>query len=296
MLRYLAAGYKDFSVEAIDVSSRFNWEFYANLRGQLRPSFYDLPDPPLSGPTLWVFPPETLHGWVSEAPFERVVFHFPSVPDAIREACREPRHLSSPLRKPDITFLRNLAASLQNHYRNPTPVSLLLFERALIDLSLILLREHKQDTGLPLETLAVERVERAVDWYLAHLHERPTLDALAAAVHISPAHLRRQFRLVHGRSPHEVFMQLRLDKAAGLLAGTDETLDVIAPQCGFNSTSDFCRAFRRHYKVYPNTWRTWLSGLEQDARGKQLERLIARSGVAAPSGVPPPAGGDVAKN
>jgi AraC-like DNA-binding protein len=117
-------------------------------------------------------------------------------------------------------------------------------------------------------------VERAIEWYLSHLHERPTLEALADVVHVSTAHLRRQFQLVYNQSPHFVLTHLRLEKAAELLATTGETLDVVARRSGFNSASDLCRVFRRRFKAYPTEWRTHVAGSEKPA--DQIERLIAR--------------------
>lgn len=275
MLRYLAYGSKDFTFAPVMVMSRFNWEFYANLDGRLRPTDGRKDGALFSKtPMLWLYPPDHPHGWESQGEVERVVFHFSSVPDVIREACSERGFLSVVLQPPDVAQLRELGHALETHYRSPTPASLLLFDRALIDLSLLFLRGKDFGAALPLETVAVERVERVIEWYLSHLHERPTLEALAEVVHVSPAHLRRQFQVVYGKSPHLVLTHLRLEKAAQLLANTGDTLDVIARRCGFNSASDLCRVFRRRFKAYPNEWRTQVAGTEKPS--EQIERLIAR--------------------
>jgi AraC family transcriptional regulator len=278
MLRYLAFGPKDFAKAPMVVSTRFNWEFYANLDGFLRPTLPAGQTFSSAEHKLWLFAPETAHGWESSPEMERVVFHFSSVPDVIQSFWPQSGYMEAKLKTSDLQFLRNLATSLECHYRAPTPASLLLFQRALIDLCLILLRDRKFDSNVPLETFGVERVERAIQWYLARLEERPTLDAVADAVHISAAHLRRQFKLVYGKSPHAVLTHLRLERASEMLASTDDKLEVIARQCGFNSASDLCRVFHRQHKVYPKVWRTYLSGAEHETRGNQLIRLIARTG------------------
>lgn len=304
MLRYLAYGPKDLDAAPVPPMTRFNWEFYASLRGPLRPTTESVMQFAVeTTPTLWLFPPDKVHGWQSKRRIDRIVLHFSSVPDVIREACAGPGFLKTSLDPDDVAALRRMGDELKSHYRSPTPASLLLFDRALIDLSLLFLRGREFTAALPLETVAVERVQRAVEWYLSHLHQRPTLDALADAVHISTAHLRRQFRLVYGRSPHLVLTNLRLERAAQLLATTDNTLEVVARSSGFNSASDFCRVFKHRFDVYPNEWRTQVGGDENP--GQQLQRLIARVEVKpsvtvappAPAGVrtdatpPPPAGG-----
>lgn len=275
MLRYLAYGPKDLDAAPVPPMTRFNWEFYANLRGSLRPTTESVTQPAFeTAPALWLFPPDNAHGWQSKRRIDRIVLHFSSVPDVVREACAGPGFLKTTLSPDDVAALRRMGDELKTHYRSPTPASLLLFDRALIDLSLLFLRGRDFAAALPLETVAVERVQRAVEWYLSHLHQRPTLDALADAVHISTAHLRRQFRLVYGRSPHLVLTNLRLERAAQLLATTDNTLEVVARSSGFNSASDFCRVFKHRFDVYPNEWRTQIGG-EED-RTQQLQRLVAR--------------------
>jgi AraC family transcriptional regulator len=275
MLRYLAYGQKDLSVMPVQPMTRFNWEFYAVLSGALRPtSEHGGQVPYITTPTLWVFPPDRAHGWQSRRRVDRIVMHFSSVPDVIREACASAGSLSTPLTADDVAMLRRMGNELKQHYRSPTPESLLRFDRALIDLSLLFLRGRDFGSALPLETVAVERVQRAIEWYLSHLHQRPTLFSLADAVHISTAHLRRQFRLVYRKSPHLVLTSLRLERAAQLLATTDNTLDVVARGSGFNSASDFCRVFKHHFDVYPNEWRTQVGGEENP--GQQLQRLVAR--------------------
>lgn len=275
MLRYLAYGQKDLSVQPIDPMTRFNWEFYAVLSGSLRPTGGAGEQAPYSTtPTLWVFPPDRAHGWQSRRRVDRIVMHFSSVPDVIREACTATGSLSTSLTADDVAMLRRMGNELKQHYRSPTPESLLRFDRALIDLSLLFLRGRDFGAALPLETVAVERVQRAIEWYLSHLHQRPTLFSLADAVHISTAHLRRQFRLVYRKSPHLVLTSLRLERAAQLLATTDNTLEVVARGSGFNSASDFCRVFKHHFDVYPNEWRTQVGGEENP--GQQLQRLVAR--------------------
>lgn len=258
--------------------TRFNWEFFANLSGALRPTGSQVSGEGGfdSRPTLWVFAPDNPHGWQWEGAIERVVFHYSSVPEPLREACvARGGALSARLTEADVAALRELAASLTGHYRAPTPVSLLHFDRALIDLSLILLRdESAAGAEQPLETAPLERVERAVEWYLLNLEERPTLDELAARAHVSTAHLRRQFTRIYGRGPHQVLTELRLEKAARLLATTSETLDTVARRSGFGGASALSRVFKDKYKVYPGEWRVALAGRELPPQ--RFSRLLER--------------------
>jgi AraC family transcriptional regulator len=286
MLRHVTYGPNDLATTPIEPMTRFNWEFYANLRGALRATFTTGKAAEFeTSPTLWLFPPDLAHGWQSKGPVDRISLHFSSVPDVVRSACAEPGFLKIALTPADVAMLRQVGGELTRHYRSPTPASLLLFDRTLMDLSLLFLRDHDFTAALPLETVAVERVQRAIEWYLTHLHQRPTFDALADAVHISPTHLRRQFQLVHGQGPHHVLTNLRIERAAQLLATTDNTLEVVARSSGFNSASDFCRVFKRRFAVYPNQWRTQVGAKENT--GQQLHRQATRGELTSAVSVEP---------
>jgi AraC-like DNA-binding protein len=53
----------------------------------------------------------------------------------------------------------------------------------------------------------------------------------------------------------KVFARIQLEAAMRLMTETTLKLDTIAGECGFSSTSDFCRAFKAYTKVSPNLWR-----------------------------------------
>jgi len=53
----------------------------------------------------------------------------------------------------------------------------------------------------------------------------------------------------------EYLRNLRLGRALTLLEKSDETLDAIAEECGFNSTRTFLRAFKERYNITPTRFR-----------------------------------------
>lgn len=151
-------------------------------------------------------------------------------------------------------------AMIKEQGKAPPPASNLPPNRAWIDPGPLPPHDRSFGATLSRETVTMERVERAKAWYRAHLHARPSLKTLADAVQLSVAHLRREFHAAHGKSPHAVLIQLRVERASQLLANGGDTLAVIAKQSGFNSASDLCRVFKRQLKRYPNEWRTQVAG------------------------------------
>ena len=57
-----------------------------------------------------------------------------------------------------------------------------------------------------------------------------------------------------------------LAAARALMTETELKLDSIADECGFTSTSDFCRAFKAHTKVTPTVWRQTILAPPRAAR------------------------------
>jgi AraC family transcriptional regulator len=102
-------------------------------------------------------------------------------------------------------------------------------------------------------------LRQVTDYMQDHLREDVTLDALAAEVHISKYHLLRQFSETTGLTPHRYLTELRISRAATLLATTDRGILHIAQACGYRSPSRFAAAFRRVYGTTPTHFRQHMS-------------------------------------
>jgi len=87
---------------------------------------------------------------------------------------------------------------------------------------------------------------------MEHHRARPLgAAALARAVNLSPAHLRRLFHTELGRSPARVQHDLALDHARDLLQNSFLTVKEVMAASGWNDPSHFCREFKRRYGVSP---------------------------------------------
>ena len=261
MLRSLAHGWRDFKEVPDTLCVRYNWIFLCLFDGVLQPRFDPpLPAPPHRGeygpPNFWVIPPQTRYVVsASTRRCERAVFHFAHVPEILQNAARKHGYLACRLGPRQIEMVRTIVASIEPQYARPTALSEVRFEITALQLSLLALPELDAQAVHPLYNLSRERVEKAVAWYTEHMAAGPSLHDVAAAVHVSPSHLRRHFYERLGRSPKAVFNKTRLQRATKLLVGTMLTLEQIAEHCGFNTASDFCRAFKAHFHVTPNAWR-----------------------------------------
>jgi AraC family transcriptional regulator len=91
----------------------------------------------------------------------------------------------------------------------------------------------------------VERVNRAIDHVVNHLHEPLRLQSLARAARLSPFHFHRVFQALVG-----------------------STL-----KCGFSSSADFSRSFKQRFGVSPSAFdiAAW-----RDVRGAELQATVGQ--------------------
>lgn len=169
-------------------------------------------------------------------------------------------HLQAPLvedfgadaavRRPFEAFLAELA--------EPQPGGAAMAEALFRQCLVVLLRRYC-DSGecrLPwLSALEDPRLSRA----LAAMLERPehpfTLEELADLAGMSRSGFAAHFAAAFEKPPMEYLRDLRLGRAARLLATTDLPVKAIAGRIGYRSRSQFSRAFRDRYGADPASYR-----------------------------------------
>src|SRR5258708_21318946 len=96
-----------------------------------------------------------------------------------------------------------------------------------------------------------------VDYVMANLNGRPTLEQMAALVHLNPDHFARQFKAATRLSPHHFLITRRVERAQQLLRGRGGvSLAEVAIGVGFLDQSQLCFHFKRIVGVTPGQFRT----------------------------------------
>lgn len=104
----------------------------------------------------------------------------------------------------------------------------------------------------PQTRAAPATVRRALSFIEEHAHLPITIDDIAEAVHISTRGLQYAFRRALDSTPAEQLRRARLAGARGeLLAGTNDTIAVVARRWGFAHPSRFSAAYREEYGMLP---------------------------------------------
>lgn len=82
-----------------------------------------------------------------------------------------------------------------------------------------------------------------------------TLDEIAKKAYLSSEHLRRLTTKTYGRTPMKQLNWLRMQRAAELLICTNDKIEVIGMQCGYNNVNTFTTTFKKCHKLTPSDYR-----------------------------------------
>lgn len=119
------------------------------------------------------------------------------------------------------------------------------------------LRPPPAPGGVRPRALSRQELDRVDDLIAVDLAAALSLDDLAAAVPMSPAHFSRAFKHATGMTPHAYLMRRRVEAARRLVATTPHGLGHVAERTGFADASHLARRFRRQLGVTPGEYRRW---------------------------------------
>jgi AraC family transcriptional regulator len=236
--------------------SRMNWEFYAVVAGRCGVLLGSGEKLPLRSNWLWVFPPQHVHGWYGERKnCSVVVLHTGSVPRQLVEAIPAGGFLEHEISEAESHQVGELGRALEPDFHDRNSLSELRFDRAIIDLTLLALNGIESPSPISTNRRMAEKVDAAIAWFRRHLREQPTMELVAAAVHVSPSHMRRLFMTVLKQNPRAVLGNTQMEIAIRLLSESDLKIESVAAEAGFASARDFSRVFSSRQGCSPSDWR-----------------------------------------
>jgi AraC-like DNA-binding protein len=92
---------------------------------------------------------------------------------------------------------------------------------------------------------------RARDLADARYSDPIGVDDMARAAGLSRAHFSREFKRAFGESPHAYLLTRRLERAAALLRGTDNSVAEVCMSVGLQSVGSFTTSFKRAFGLTP---------------------------------------------
>jgi len=96
------------------------------------------------------------------------------------------------------------------------------------------------------------KLHTVIEYIMENLEGNPTLEQMAAVVHLSPYHFARQFKATTGLPPHQYVIARRVERAQHLLRADGELgLAEVALRAGFSDQSKFSFHFKRMVGITP---------------------------------------------
>ena len=116
-----------------------------------------------------------------------------------------------------------------------------------------LLEEQVDDIKMksPDEKL-LERVMQSINHNLSNADL--SVDKIADEVGISRVHLHRKMKELTGLTPHDFIRNIRMKKAASLLASGDMNVSEVMYACGFSNAASFSTVFKKMYGMSPREY------------------------------------------
>ncbi len=108
----------------------------------------------------------------------------------------------------------------------------------------------------PVGYAAPKRLRGAILLMERNLEEPLSVTAIAEHLGASQRQLERLFHIHTGVSPLRYYIDVRLDRARGLLTQTDLPVCEVAAACGFNSPVHFSRTYKARFGITPTRDRT----------------------------------------
>lgn len=105
------------------------------------------------------------------------------------------------------------------------------------------------------ESVQNAAVLRAIAFMEHHFSEKLSIEQIADQVNLSEYYFSRLFRKYTSMSPHAYLVNLRITMARQLLAASQKSVERVAEECGFHSTTNFIRSFREHVGCTPKQFR-----------------------------------------
>jgi AraC family transcriptional regulator len=144
-----------------------------------------------------------------------------------------------------------LAAWLHREFREPDAATPLAIE----GLTLALLAEASRRRADLTARTPPRWLRQARELLQDEFAQSLSLDAIARAVGVHPAHLAREYHRYYRRTIGEYLRDLRLDYVRRELATSNAPLAEIAASAGFFDQSHFSRVFKRHTGLTPTEFR-----------------------------------------
>ena len=130
--------------------------------------------------------------------------------------------------------------------------------------------------------LYIHTINEVIDYIEDNLSEPLTLQDMSNRFYLSAFHFSRLFKMVVGTSVKQYILGRKFARAIEQLANTDQSIEKIALNSGFEYTETFSRSFKKHFGLSPSRFRDSGRHVNLTPKALVVERDIANySGTLA---------------
>lgn len=101
----------------------------------------------------------------------------------------------------------------------------------------------------------------------------PSLQDLSHDIHLSPSRLCHMFKDLCGLTYSHYLLCRKLEESERLLVDSESSVTTISYQMGFSNPSHFCRSFKEHFNITPNSYAQGNRELKQSSTYIRYQRL-----------------------
>jgi transcriptional regulator GlxA family with amidase domain len=107
-------------------------------------------------------------------------------------------------------------------------------------------------------------IARCQTWAAERFHEASPVAGMVQVSGLPERTFKRRFKLATGQTPLEYIHALRIEEAKRLLEASDEPVEAIALECGYEDAGFFNRVFKRRVQLTPGQYRKRFGGMRRE--------------------------------
>lgn len=208
--------------------------------------------------SVFFLTPSDFHAWLFEDGGQIRVASLSFTLDAVssrigRELLEIGATAALALEDEELMCWTNEFTMLKNEYDKTDEYDEAFAQNILERICLLILQKARKYSKKEKEEILLMPV---LEYLKKNFRKKITVDQLATLIHISPKYFPMYFsKNTGGMSMMKYLNKLRVDYAASLLAVSDMSVEQIAFDAGFCSSSYFSRTFKQYYKMSPLEYR-----------------------------------------
>lgn len=147
-------------------------------------------------------------------------------------------------------YVRRLLELMVLEYATPQEDTQAILQALVAALLMGVAREQKSQQQSAESSSLIEQIMQYISTHV----DSVSLKQMAADLAYHPNYISNLIRQETGQSFSEIVTAHRMDRAASLLRGTDLSIEMIAGMLGYSNTSNFYKAFKKHFNTSPRSY------------------------------------------